>query len=227
MKLVHTEYTLQIEFQEGTVQRVIVESPKIMSEFIFDLKSQLGNREGKWILSQNGAVLNIHDSCEVIISIFDLEINQRKMLNALYAELETEINDTELLMDWRTAVSLLEGVLNRAIDSIGYDISYEQLELKSLFKALELRFQKNEESYLEYLLEYMQMMSAVRKTELFIFVNITSFLTAEEIKLLYKEAFYKKYYLLLLDTQDIIIDQTAERKIIIDQDYCIIDTSMK
>lgn len=227
MKLVHPEYTFQIDFQEGVIQRLVVESPAVLSEFIVDFRKQLDGREGKWILSHDGEILKIHDNCELIISIFDLEINQRKMLNALYDELASEINDTELLADWREMNSKLEGILNKAIDSTGYDISYGELELKSLFKALELKFRENEESYVDYLLEYLQLMSDVRSINIFILVNITSFLEIKEIEYLYEQAFYKKYHLLLLDVQDLCVDRKVERKIIIDKDYCVIDANMK
>lgn len=227
MKLVHPEYTFQIDFQEGVIQRLVVESPAVLSEFIVDFRKQLDGREGKWILSHDGEILKIHDNCELIMSIFDLEINQRKMLNALYDELASEINDTELLADWREMNSKLEGILNKAIDSTGYDISYGELELKSLFKALELKFRENEESYVDYLLEYLQLMSDVRSINIFILVNITSFLEIKEIEYLYEQAFYKKYHLLLLDVQDLCVDREVERKIIIDKDYCVIDANMK
>lgn len=227
MKLVHPEYTFQIDFQESVIQRMVVESPAVLSEFIVDFRKQMDGREGKWILSHDGEILKIHDNCELIISIFDLEINQRKMLNALYDELTSEINDTELLADWREMNSKLEGILNKAIDSTGYDISYGELELKPLFKALELKFRENEESYVDYLLEYLQLMSDVRSINIFILVNITSFLEIKEIEYLYEQAFYKKYHLLLLDVQDLCVDREVERKIIIDKDYCVIDENMK
>lgn len=227
MKLVHPEYTFQIDFQEGVIQRLVVESPAVLSEFIVDFRKQLDGREGKWILSHDGEILKIHDNCELIMSIFDLEINQRKMLNALYDELASEINDTELWADWREMNSKLEGILNKAIDSTGYDISYGELELKSLFKALEVKFRENEESYVDYLLEYLQLMSDVRSINIFILVNMTSFLEIKEIEYLYEQAFYKKYHLLLLDVQDLCVDREVERKIIIDKDYCVIDANMK
>lgn len=44
MKLVHPDYTFQIEFQEGFVQKLILESPSVMSDFIVDFRKQL---EGK------------------------------------------------------------------------------------------------------------------------------------------------------------------------------------
>lgn len=227
MKLVHPEYTFQIEFQEGVVQKLILEPPALMSEFVVDFRKQMDGREGKWILSHEGEILKISDYCELIMSIFDLEINQRKMLNALYDELADEINDTELLADWRAINSNLEGMLNQAIDGIGYGISYGELELKALFKVMDLKFQEDSGNYVDYLLEYLQMMSEVRKIYIFIFVNIASFLTKAELEYLYEQASYKKYHLLLLDVQNVNVNEKKERTIIVDKDYCVIEVDVK
>lgn len=227
MKLVHPDYTFQIEFQEGVVQKLVLESPAVMSDFIVDFRKQLEGKDGKWVLSHKGEVLKISDNCELIMSIFDLEINQRKMLNVLYDELVGEINGTELLIDWRTINSNLESVLNQAIEGIGYDICYGELELKVLFKAIELKFQEDVEGgYVGYLLEYLRLMSEVRKIHIFIIVNISSFLTKTELEYLYEQAAYKKYQLLLLDVQNLNVNNERERTIIVDKDYCVIDTSV-
>lgn len=227
MKLVHPDYTFQIEFQEGVVQKLILESPALMSEFIIDFRKQLDGKEGKWILSHKGEILKISNNCELILNIYDLDINQRKMLNALYDEVAREINDTELLMDWRTVNSNLECILNQAIDGIGYEVSYGELDLKTLFKAVELKFQEDTEGYVDYLLEYLSLMADVRKMHIFIIVNIASFLTKQELEYLYEQASYKKYQLLLLESQDFHVNEKVERTIIVDKDYCVIDTSVE
>ena len=227
MKLVHPDFTFQMEFQEGIVQRLVVEAPGVMSEFVVDFKKQIDGREGKWVLSQDGEVLKIHDYCELILNIFELEINQRKILSSLYDELVSEISETELLPEWRKMNCDLNSILDKAIDSTGYDISYVELEMKSLFKAMDVKFSENEEGYAEHLLEYLQLVSEVRNINIFILVNITAFLDIKEIEYLYEQAFYKKYHLLLLDGQDLCVDNEVEKKIIIDRDYCVIVTSME
>lgn len=227
MKLLHPEYSFQVEFEEGTVQRLIIESPKMMSSFIADIKRQLGGEDGKWILSDHGQVLKFADVCELIMDIFDVDINQRKVLNILYDELKNEIMNTELLMEWHTVNSVLEGILNKAIDHLGYSISYEEIDLKSLLKVQEVRFREEKEGYLDYLLEYLQLMADIEHRKLFVIINATSFLSKEEIKYIYEQSFYQKYHLLLVDTQDKSVDSSVERKIIIDKDDCIIDLSME
>lgn len=223
MKLVHPDYAFQIEFREGIVQKLVLESPEIMSDFIVDFRKQLDGQEGKWILSHEGEILKIANSCELILNIFDLKINQRKMLNALYDKLFAEISDTELIAEWRAIQCDLEHILNRAIDATEYQIEYKELEVRAFFKAAELRFQENADGYVEYLLEYLELMSEICKIRIFVIVNATSFLTKTELGYLYEQAAYKKYQLLLVDAQNLCVNEETERTIIVDQDYCIVE----
>ena len=59
MKLVHQDYSFQIEFEENVVQKLIIESPHILSSFLVELKRQINGKEGKWVLSHEGEVLEI------------------------------------------------------------------------------------------------------------------------------------------------------------------------
>ena len=227
MKLLHPEYPLEMIFEENYVQRLVIESPKIMAEFVLDFKNQIAKKEGRWILSQDGKVLNISDVCEFIIDIFDVEINQRKSIGILYDALEKEINESELFIKWREILASIESVLNCAIDNMDYDICYQEMDIKQLFKSIDIQFKKDSDNYVENLLQYMELMSEIRKIKIFILLNASSFLTVDELKYLYEQSFYKKYNLLLIDSQDIKIFSEVEQKIIIDKDACVIDINMK
>lgn len=227
MKMSHPEYTFQIEFKECVIQRIIIEAPQIFAAMVYDLKNQVDHHEGKWVLSDKNEILNIADECELIMDIFDLDINQKKILNTLYHDLEKEINDTELLLEWRKINTILMNLMEQTVDNLGYDITYKEIDLKSVFKTADVHFRKNSEDYLQYLLEYMDLLVEVQHIKIFVLVNITSFLSCEEVKYLYEQAFYKKYHLLLLDSQDITIDDGVEEKIIIDKEYCVIRTNVE
>lgn len=227
MKLIHQDYSFQIELQENVIQKIIIESPYIFSSFLVDLKKQINGKEGRWVLSHEGNILELSNHMELIINIFDLQINQRKLLKRLYELLIQEINDTELLIEWNQINSIWEGMLNKAISNLEYNLEYEPYDVKSFLKLLNVQFKEENEGYFEYLLEYLQLQSEVRNINIFCLVNSSSFLTREEISYLYEQACYKKYFLILLDSQDLSVDPQMEKKLIIDSDGCIIDLNMK
>lgn len=227
MKLAHLDHTFQIEIPEGYVQKLIVEAPKAMADFILDFRAQAEGREGRWVLSQDGDLLKIAEECELIVDLFDLDRNQKKLLKVLQEEIVREISDTELLLQWREVSAGMEVLLNSAIESVGYEIAYQEPELKALLKMVDLKFKESAEGYVESLLEYLQLVAEVRRVRLFILVNATAFLTKEELSYLYEQVMYQKYRLLLLDTRDVTVRAEQERTMILDQDYCVIEANVR
>ena len=227
MKLVHQDYSFQIEFEENVVQKLIIESPHTLSSFLVELKRQINGKEGKWVLSQEGEVLEISDHMELIIDLFDLQINQRKILKKLYDQIIQEINSTELLIEWTQLNSAWESMLNKATSNLEYNLEYESCDIRSFLKMINVQFKEEEKGYFEYLLEYLQLQSEVRNIRIFCIVNCTSFLTEEEIAFLYEHACYKKLFLILLETKNISVNSEIEKTVIIDSDCCIINLYMK
>lgn len=227
MKLVHPDYTFQIEFEECRIERLIIESPTFFSAMIRDLQLQTEGKPGKWVLSDQAEILKIASNCELVVNLFDVDSNQRKLLNVIYGNLEKQIGETELLLKWNEITTGVEQLLNLAIEETDLDLVFETPDLKSVLKMSDIHFERNETGYVEYLMEYLRLVSQIRGVSLFVLVNTSSFLTQEELKFLYEQAFYKKYHLLLLDSFYVPVDSSVENTIIIDKDYCIIDINMK
>lgn len=227
MKLIHADWSFQLELQEGVVQRVIVEDPIIFRKMITDLRCWLAGESDKWVLSEQGKICNGAKCCELIIDYFNLDINQRKMINTLYEEMESIINMSELLVKWKMISAEIREVLEDAIDSTDYNISCTEPDLKSLFKMTDVRFRDDCQGELEHLLEYQQLAGAVKGIKLFILINATTFFGKQEMMYIYEQAKYKKYQLLLLDTQNMEVNQTEENKLFIDKDCCIIDSTLQ
>lgn len=227
MKLIHKDWTFEMLFHENTVQRVIVENPQTFTQFIQELQEWIGGADNGWILSQDGKLRKPSKDCELIIDYFNLDINQRKMITYLYSQLELEINNTELLLSWKEMSGAMEQIVEKAVEKLEYDITYSEADIKSCLKMLGVSFQSHGTSCLERLMEYQELLSDVLDIRLFILVNATTYFTTEELKFLYEQAFYKKYYLLFLDTQQIEVFPEKENLLIIDKDACIIQQNLQ
>lgn len=88
MKLVHPDFFFQIELPENKVPVLVFESPSRFLEFVSQIKGQVNGDNGEWVLSEGGKELNLAKTCEVIIDVFALDINQKKMITSLYNHLE-------------------------------------------------------------------------------------------------------------------------------------------
>lgn len=114
-------------------------------------------------------------------------------------------------------------VIEKQISLLDYDLDYsDSLEVKDFLKIMNLHFADDAESLLEKLIDYVQLLHEVLQVRLFIFINIRSYLSTEGLQQLYKQVFYNKGFILLIENNDNFIREDNEEVMIIDKDHCII-----
>lgn len=223
MKLVHPDFFCPIEFEENAVPVLILEDQKIFRDFVEELKNQFQGKEGGWILSDNGKILKLPQLCSIIIDPYSLDVNQKKMLMSIYSGLEKEVNTTELITKWNSVLSSLFQITDGILDSVDYELNYrDNIDIIDFFKFMDIRFYGNPESLVERFIDYCNLNREIMGVQVFILVNIKSYLTDEELNYLYEQAFYKDYYFLLVEHSVSSKKSLYEKLIIIDKDSCLI-----
>lgn len=222
MKLVYTELEQQLIFQENRVNVLVIEHKELFRRMIQELAKQIGGVEGRFVLSDNDKILKIDKDVCLVVNPFALEINSRKALTGLYNELgKLGMNEENYLNTCRVKGQIAEyiyGLLNQ----VDYALKFQDdFNLQSLFKALEVEFESGEENFLEGLVYFMDVCSKFQKVKIFAFVNLKTYLTNDELKKIYKEAFYRKIQLLLLENS--VEQELAEEAVcIVDDDLCVV-----
>lgn len=222
MKLVYTELEQQLIFQENRVNVLVIEHKELFRRMIQELAKQIDGVEGRFVLSDNDKILKIDKDVCLVVNPFALEINSRKALTGLYNELgKLGMNEENYLNTCRVKGQIAEyiyGLLNQ----VDYALKFQDdFNLQSLFKALEVEFESGEENFLEGLVYFMDVCSKFQKVKIFAFVNLKTYLTNDELKKIYKEAFYRKIQLLLLENS--VEQELAEEAVcIVDDDLCVV-----
>lgn len=223
MKLVHPDFYCQIELTENRIPVIIFESPNRLLNFISQLKAQMDGYEGEWVLSENGTILDVSKTCELIIDLFSLDMNQKKLTSALYHRLERELLSSELLPEWNSFYSVLSNFTEKVFALSEYHLNYrETLDVRDFLKFMNVSFEDSSEDLLERVIDYMALSSAIVGTSLFILCNAKSFFDDTQLTYLYEQAFYKKFYLLLIESRGLNEKNELEDVIIIDNDDCVI-----
>lgn len=223
MKLVHPDFLCQIELIENRVSVIIFESPNRLMDFISQIKAQIDGQEGEWVLSENGTILNMSKTCELIIDLFALDMNQRKLTSALYQRLEKDLLSSELLSEWNSFYSVLSNFTEKIFSLSEYHLDYrEMLDVRDFLKFMDVSFEDSSEDLLDKVIDYMALSSSVVGTSLFILCNAKSFFDDTQLTYLYEQAFYKKFHLLLIESHVSNVNNELEDVIIIDKDDCVI-----
>ena len=220
MKLVYADVSGEIITEKKSFTEWIIESPGLFSKYLQELYEQCERKEGKFVLSDNDKELDLSKCVEIIGNPFAVDINNRKILGKLYAELD-ELSGKEQMFEktMRLTATVHEYILDLEQET-NYILQFDnELEISALLKALGVRYEVIEDSFFERIVRYIKIAADVLKTKLFVFVNIRSFLSDIQMMELVKEISYQNIKVLFIENQERDCLEGGFRYII-DKDGC-------
>lgn len=220
MKLVHAKYGLEIDFQEGCPEILILENKLVMRELVGELWGQCSGTDGMFMFSDDKKILKIDKSVEMILNPFAIDFQNKKLMTALFSKM-TMIGN-EKILEKNEINSAIINILDDISNSINYaGISYRlEFMWQDLFKMYGIKIEKQGNFLLD-IIEYMKAVSELCGISLLCFVNLKNYINNEELLDLYNAAMYNKVQLLLIESNQ--TDMVgAEHVTIIDNDLCLI-----
>lgn len=222
MKLVYPEYRHQIVFNENKIQVLIIENPTIFRNIVHDIYEQCNElSDGKAVLSDDDKIVKLSKAAYICINPFELDINSRKIITKLYTELKTLAYDEDMYISTNTIISQILQYCENIASRVDYDVEYDSdIDINGLLKIAGIRISNSDnESILEKIANYIDVMQRLMNMELAIFINFKNYLSKEEIMQLYELVNYRKTKLLLIESHDEEPIENEE-KYIIDKDGC-------
>ena len=176
MILAHYELDGPIEFKDGSINVLVIENPAFMAKVIGEIWNQSNGEEGSFELFENDKTVPFTNNVELIINPFSADVNERDLLSKLYAEMKKDALDEELFLSTNTFLSEIEKNVREIIGRQPLLLESATPDIVGLFKLLDVRFSVSI-SLAERMCDYIDVCTEYRKTKLFIFVNLKSFLT--------------------------------------------------
>ncbi len=221
MKLVHPNFSYQMEFKECYANNIIIENSEMFSSIVYELLQQMEGREGKFVLSEDGSILKIPHHMYCIINPFDIELNSRKILSKLYETFNSEIQSTDAFMKLSEIYSNSGQLLEDIFDTLMFPLTYTtDININAFLKFMDIKIDVSDCDLIERIIDYMRLMHDVLGYNITVCVNIKSYLNDWEIEQLYEFAFYNKIFIVLIESYLGEKQKTNERIFIIDKDCC-------
>ena len=152
---------------------------------------------------------------KLIIDYFNINLNDKKMLNAVIKYVKENIDETnydKLLKNYQRLCNLFSS----SLDYIDLPIYIEEdINIDNIIKLMNIKIKK-EENILKNLFIFVVIIKELQNYNLLVLVNLKQYLTKEELNEFYKYAIYNKVALLLIDNLSYGIAQKYEKKLIID-----------
>ncbi len=216
MRLVYSLYNLDIQIEENMVNVLIVENPEIFSALIQDMIS-----EENWVLSEPDKILTFDKTASFIINPFLLDCNERKVIQKLYQEIDNSANDY-FVQEMAELQGQIVSIISQVIETVPYDITFDfEQSFQGLLKLYNVHIDNECDSLLEKIGNYIKTLHRICHISVFIFVNLKTYLSENELKELYISCFYEKIHLILFENQQKECLE-YEKMYILDKEYCII-----
>lgn len=220
MKLVHNRYEAVFSYEESSSIEWIIESPMIYREIIQEILIQLGGKEGNFILSEQDQILPIHKNIDMIINLFAIDVNQKKLLNRLYTEIKEISCGENFYLETQEMLSYIKKYFYSIEQDLSYNIHIdEEIDITQVMKSVGIGIETDAVSLVERLCEYIKLSTRLLNIKMFVLCNTRSFLTEEEIGQLCQMASYEECYLLFLENTE-GTSQSIGKRYIIDKDGC-------
>ncbi len=220
MKMVHKDMDMQLELDSLNGTELIIESEKLFYQYICELRDGENGDDCNFIISDDDKVASLNKSVQVILEPLSLDVNQRSFINKLYTKLCKESYNENNYMNTQNITSQIkEYIANLDFDDdIMLDVE-DEIDVNALFKAVGVKIYTFSDSLLENIVNYVKISNLLLGATIFVFVNLRTYLSMDELKKLMYELSYHSVYILLIEgtERDCIPDM---KRYIIDKDYC-------
>ena len=221
MTFVDEARNFTIQWEDGDIIVLTLERPVAFSAFLRDIYRKNAGEESPVVLFKNNKEVKLSKQAEIISDPFSLEINSRKILGALYQEL-TEVGLEFYFSQAQKLNADCIDYLEAITSNVPYPVVYNlDLEQSGLFKLYDVKMEATADSILERLAAYIKILKTLCGTSLLFTVNLKSYLTEEELLLLYKEARYAGVALFLVESVQ-RSQLEGEKNVLLDGDDCVI-----
>lgn len=151
---------------------------------------------------------------------FQIEINGRKILNKLYAELD-QLSKSELMyVKTLELTGKIQEYLLELEQNTEYVLEFDMdLDMPALFKSVGIRYEVQETDFFEQIIRYIKIAVNVLATKVFVFINLRSYLTDLQMQELIKEISYQDVKGLFIENHERSCMEGGMRYII-DRDGC-------
>lgn len=221
MRMICKEYGIDYVFDENYATELLIESSDLLQTFVQRLLQQANGGDDYIILSRANSELRFDKVAEMIIDPFNLDINNRKIISRIYQGIMQECNEN-IPENYITLKTMMEQFIIGICENSEFFLTYDSNpDFINILKMYDVRIDNEDTDLQSRILNYIKLLHRLLNIELFVFVNLKSFISKEILVELYQTLCYEKVNVLLIERQDYGLIEN-EHRIIIDQAACVL-----
>ena len=219
MKLLYSQYSSPIPLEEGCICSIVIENQSEFRMLIKDIQRQLNDEPGNCVLSCGGKPISMSKYAEMFCQIVPFPCNRKTLLSRAISSIEHRAAETEYFERSRWVFAEVELLLQELCEDYPLTFEGDKLTISSLLKQVNLSVEETAENDLDAILSYMDMVAEFEREKLFIFVNMRSYFSDEELAEFFYTTHLRKHRVLMIEGSEHPL-LPEEKRIIIDGDLC-------
>lgn len=218
MKLISDffENAFELKFKELNI--LVIENKQFFRRLIYDLKESVSGNESYFKIIENLEEKDLSKMSVFITDVFDININESKIINKIYNILIEESNGSELYDQKIKFEKEINKFIEELIFRFDYDLTYDHIDYKNIFKGVNLHIEDNFQGLMEKLLEYIDISYKLLDKKIFFILNLNCYFNSDELEELKRYLCYNNVVVVLLQNRLDSEIQKSENIKIIDSD---------
>ena len=222
MKIINKNWQRKIEIEDNIIYTVVFENKKYYRENIIELINQHKGNEGSYILSNDNKEISFDKNSYIITDIFNIDINNKKVLSKIYSSLLKEI--VEDVSSYNELSTNIRVYFEKLIFNSSLEIEQnEEIDMSSLLKLGDFRVHVENDDILEKFLKFLKVLTELCGYKIIFVVGLHNVFTQNEIIKIYKEVCLNKINIINIEYQqfnNLSNENYKEIVYIFDEDNC-------
>ena len=222
MKIINKNWQRKIEIEDNIIYTLVFENKKYYRENIIELINQHKGNEGSFILSNDNKEISFDKNSYIITDIFNIDINNKKVLSKIYGSLLKEI--VEDISSYNKLSTNIRVYFEKLIFNSSLEIDQgEEIDMSSLLKLGDFKIHVENDDILEKFVKFLKVLSELCGYKIIFVVGLHTVFTQEEIIEIYKEVCLNKINIINIEYQqfnNLSNENYKEIVYIFDEDNC-------
>ena len=222
MKIINKNWQRKIEIEDNIIYTLVFENKKYYRENIIELINQHKGNEGSYILSNDNKEISFDKNSYIITDIFNIDINNKKVLSKIYSSLLKEI--VEDISSYNELSTNIRVYFEKLIFNSSLEIEQgEEIDMSSLLKLGDFKIYVEQDDILEKFVKFLKVLTELCGCKIIFVVGLHTVFTQDEIIEIYKEVCLNKINIINIEYQqfnNLSNENYKEIVYIFDKDNC-------
>lgn len=219
MKLIYPQIETVLDTEIDKVWVLEIENKAFFRKCILDIYDQINGAEGQFSLYCGDEEEDISSTCEIIFNPLEINLTQKKLLGAVERAMENRLKEVLPSRELNRDLRNIKDIINNLAFDMNLNIEASRLVPEDLIKIAGITLKEGSNSAIEKVIDYMSLVRRYEKNKLFVFVNMNSYFSSEELATFLKEVLQMDLDVILINSYR--FTSSAEiRRVIVDKDLC-------